>query len=76
MKQKPNIYQNTSVALFQKGENTFLPTIADASQDMVLTFRNTHNWIRFGNVITEVYRAMHRILKPGGVLGVVPTSCR
>jgi len=43
---------------------------ADSSQDMVVTFRNTHNWIRFGG-IKETYRAIHRVLKKGGILGVV-----
>ena len=37
---------------------------------MVLTFRNTHNWIRYGGV-ENIYRAFHRVLKKGGVLGVV-----
>ena len=37
---------------------------------MVVTFRNTHNWIRLGGV-EDVYRAMYRVLKPGGILGVV-----
>ena len=38
--------------------------------DMVVTFRNTHNWIRFGG-IEEIYAAFNRVLKPGGILGVV-----
>jgi predicted methyltransferase len=47
-----------------------LKDISDDSQDMVVTFRNTHNWIRFGGV-EDAYRAFHRVLKKGGVLGVV-----
>lgn len=40
------------------------------SADMVLTFRNTHGWVREG-IATDVYRSFHEVLKPGGVLGVV-----
>jgi predicted methyltransferase len=38
--------------------------------DMVLTFRNTHGWIRDG-AAEQVYAAFFEVLKPGGVLGVV-----
>ena len=48
----------------------YLADIADNSLDMVVTFRNTHNWIRFGG-IEEIYAAFNRVLKPGGILGVV-----
>jgi len=40
------------------------------SADMVLTFRNIHNWMGRGYA-EEVFTAMHRALKPGGILGVV-----
>ncbi|MCA9581269.1 MAG: class I SAM-dependent methyltransferase [Myxococcales bacterium] len=42
----------------------------DGSADMVLTFRNTHNWIGDGGE-KEAYAAFFRVLKPGGILGVV-----
>ncbi|MCA9627132.1 MAG: methyltransferase domain-containing protein [Myxococcales bacterium] len=42
----------------------------DASMDLVLSFRNTHNWVKAGYAL-EVYDAAYRVLKPGGVLGVV-----
>jgi len=38
--------------------------------DMVLTFRNSHNWTK-AEVAVDVYRAAFNVLKPGGVLGVV-----
>jgi len=38
--------------------------------DRVLTFRNVHNWIKHGNA-QEVFNAMFKALKPGGILGVV-----
>ncbi len=42
----------------------------DNSVDRVLTFRNTHGWVRSG-VAVQVYQAFYDVLKPGGVLGVV-----
>jgi len=41
-----------------------------SSADLVLTFRNTHNWINDG-IDEQVYAAAFEVLKPGGVLGVV-----
>lgn len=38
--------------------------------DMVLTFRNLHNWMK-GGYEREVFAAMFKALKPGGILGVV-----
>lgn len=40
------------------------------SVDMLLTFRNTHNWITDGGE-KEAYAAFFEVLVPGGVLGVV-----
>lgn len=42
----------------------------DESVDLVLTFRNTHNWIGDGGE-NEAYGAIFDVLRPGGVLGVV-----
>ena len=42
----------------------------EGSADMVLTFRNVHNWMAAGQA-DAVFRAMYKALKPGGVLGVV-----
>lgn len=39
------------------------------SADMVLTFRNTHGWIRAGQ-FDDVYKAIFDVLKPGGILGI------
>lgn len=39
------------------------------SADMVLTFRNVHNWMRGGNG-EAVFKAMYTALKPGGILGI------
>lgn len=41
-----------------------------ASLDLVLTFRNVHNWIN-GEYDAGVFDAMFAALKPGGILGLV-----
>ena len=40
------------------------------SADAVLTFRNLHNWMRWGQVEATL-AAIHRALRPGGLFGVV-----
>lgn len=39
------------------------------SADVVLTFRNVHNWVQNGTE-KEFFKAFYTVLKPGGVLGV------
>jgi predicted methyltransferase len=39
------------------------------SADMVLTFRNVHNWAKAGNA-EAMFQAFYAALKPGGILGV------
>ncbi|MGY0505683.1 class I SAM-dependent methyltransferase [Luteimonas sp. e5] len=43
---------------------------APGSADVVLTFRNVHNWVAADTAAAH-FRAFHQVLKPGGVLGVV-----
>jgi predicted methyltransferase len=44
----------------------------DGSADMVLTFRNTHDWMNRGpDTLAKVFQAAYAVLKPGGVFGVV-----
>ncbi len=40
------------------------------SADMVVTFRNTHGWVRDGSA-EQVFASIYDVLKPGGVLGLV-----
>ena len=40
------------------------------SADLVLTFRNVHNWRKAGQA-EGMFKAFNAVLKPGGVLGVV-----
>ncbi|AQS89708.1 methyltransferase [Gluconobacter albidus] len=51
---------------FDAGHLDFAP--AD-SADLVLTFRNLHNWMEAGNA-PQMLAAIHRVLKPGGIFGV------
>jgi len=51
--------------------------VPDGSADVVLTFRNVHNW-RMGyrredkqDYSAEAFRQIYAMLKPGGVLGIV-----
>ncbi len=47
------------------------PVIGDSgSADVVLTFRNVHNWMGAGTQ-AEMFEAFFEVLKPGGTLGVV-----
>jgi predicted methyltransferase len=46
--------------------------VPDGSADVVLTFRNVHNW-RFGGTdkAADAFKQIFAMLKPGGTLGVV-----
>jgi len=43
---------------------------APGSADMVLTFRNVHNWV-VADTAPMMFKAFFTVLRPGGVLGVV-----
>ncbi len=43
---------------------------APGSADVVLTFRNAHNWVAADNA-AAYFKAFHDVLKPGGTLGLV-----
>ncbi|MSR14924.1 MAG: methyltransferase [Gammaproteobacteria bacterium] len=65
---EPAIYDRVVVTPFM------LPKVLDiappASADVVLTFRNVHNWLKDGGEVA-VFKAAFAALKPGGVFGVV-----
>jgi predicted methyltransferase len=50
-------------------EGDRFPIAPDNSADLVLTFRNLHDWVPQGTAEAAL-RAMYRALKPGGVLGI------
>jgi predicted methyltransferase len=63
---RPDLYSGVKWSVLAKDKYALAP---DGSADMVLTFRNIHNWVWDGDE-KEVFAAAFRALKPGGVLGV------
>ena len=73
---KPELYGDIKTAAFPAWEAADV-RVPDGSADVVLTFRNVHNF-RMGyqrpdrqDYTLEAFRQALRMLKPGGVLGVV-----
>lgn len=64
----PQLYDKVVVTELAPPHHTMVAPAGTA--DLVLTFRNVHNWMKAGNVDT-VFQALHKALKPGGILGVV-----
>jgi predicted methyltransferase len=67
---RPGVYDGVRTAIFPAGEGQ--QTVPAGTADVVLTFRNVHNW-RFGPVdrTQAAFDQMFAMLKPGGTLGVV-----
>ncbi|MCW8808907.1 MAG: methyltransferase, partial [Rhodanobacter sp.] len=63
----PAHYGNATFVEFDPKAPVFGPP---ASADLVLTFRNVHNWVMAGTA-SAMFKAFYAVLKPGGVLGVV-----
>ena len=64
----PDVYDQVKTALYSPPESASLGE-AD-SYDMVVTFRNTHGWLN-NDKAQDIYNEMARVIRPGGVLGVV-----
>jgi predicted methyltransferase len=61
--------------LYGKASTVTLPSngadvVPPGSMDLVVTFRNIHNWMADGTA-ANVFATLFKALKPGGVLGVV-----
>ncbi len=68
METSPKWYGNVDIRAF---EPPFTDAIVpDGTVDMVLSFRNMHDWLNDGS-IDFVLEQAHAMLKPGGILGVV-----
>ncbi len=65
---RADLYGRAEVVVLALPDKTAM--VAPESVDMVLTFRNIHNAMMSGQA-PAMFAAMYRVLKPGGVLGVV-----
>ncbi|MDX1692917.1 MAG: methyltransferase [Ketobacteraceae bacterium] len=68
----PDLYDKVKITTFNPPEYTNIAP--EGSADRVLTFRNVHNWYMRGGGderVLAAFRAFHKALKPGGILGVV-----
>src|ERR1700733_14886445 len=63
----PEVYGKIELTTFGPGAGTIAPP---GSVDMVVTFRNIHNWMAAGWA-PQAFADMFKALKPGGILGVV-----
>ena len=64
---RPDLYDRVTVAALQPP--AAVEPVPAGSVDMVLTFRNVHNWLG-GGTADAMFKAMFDALKPGGILGV------
>ena len=63
----PDIYDQLRWIHFDPKQPEFAP---NGPVDMVLTFRNVHNWAKAGSA-ESMFAGFAKALKPGGILGVV-----
>ena len=64
---QPALYDRVQVVSLPTDGGDVLPA---GSLDMVVTFRNLHNWMAEG-MASQVIATLYKALKPGGVLGIV-----
>ena len=63
----PEVYGPIEVTELSGAEGSVAPA---GSADLILTFRNVHNWVPAGTA-DSLFAEFFRALRPGGVLGVV-----
>ena len=68
----PKLYDGATIVNFDLQKPVFGTA---GSADMVLTFRNVHNWSKAGTA-EAMFQAFYTALKKGGVLGVVEHRAR
>lgn len=67
----PAVYDKVKMGVFQPSKKKF-DFAKESSVDMVLTFRNVHNWVKKGDEdVRAAMKAVYASLKSGGVFGVV-----
>lgn len=64
--ENPAVYGKVKIGELGGGSYDIAPA---GSADMVVTFRNVHNWMSAGTA-DQVFAAFFKALKPGGILGV------
>lgn len=62
----PALYGKVNVTTMDGDRDPIAP---DGTADLVLTFRNLHDWVPRGTALGALH-AFYRALKPGGILGV------
>lgn len=72
LRAEPGLYDRVQVTAFDGDRHPIAPA---GSADVVLTFRNLHNWLERGQLEASLH-TFHRALRPGGVLGVVDHRAR
>jgi predicted methyltransferase len=66
--ERPDLYDAVRVVPWTPPQS---PSLGDAgTYDLIVTFRNVHGWIEEG-IAEMVFTEFARVLKPGGVLGLV-----
>lgn len=75
LKSDPAVYGNVKLITFAPPDQVTLGP-AD-SADMVLTFRNLHDWLNHSPAtLAAVFQSAYRVLKPGGMFGVTEHRAR
>jgi predicted methyltransferase len=75
LKSNPAVYGNVTTVPFAPPSQLKLGP--PASADMVLTFRNAHDWLNGSpGELAAIFKAAYEVLKPGGVLGVTEHRAR
>ena len=67
--ERPEVYDQIEHVVLSG--DALMTGVSDASADAVLVFRAVHNMVRDDGPVAEYFAAMARVLKPGGVLGIV-----
>jgi predicted methyltransferase len=75
LKSNPAIYGSATIVPFAPPGHVNLGR--PDSADMVLTFRNLHDWLNDDPAtLAAVFKAAYEVLKPGGVLGITEHRAR
>ena len=68
MAARQDIYSQVTLSALEHPEAVSIAP--ENSADLILSFRSVHNWLADENA-NEVFKVLHKALKPGGVLGIL-----